>query len=70
MTEKFNQNEYYIYDKKHDWLRLIGFGNKIIEKFNQMNKPWFYFVHLMDIRSPYSLPPEFDKDEFGETKYD
>jgi len=70
MTEKFSQNEYYVYDKKDDWLRLIGLGNKIIEKFNQMDKPWFYFVHLMDIRPPYSLPPEFDHDEYGETKYD
>ena len=70
MTEKFNQNEYYVYDKKDDWLRLIGFGNQIIEKFNQMNKPWFYFIHLMDMRPPYSLPPEFDQDEYGETKYD
>ena len=42
MTEKFSQNEYYVYDKKDDWLRLIGLGNKIIEKFNQMDKPWFY----------------------------
>ena len=70
MTKKFNQNEYYIYDKKDDWLRLIGFGNQIIEKFDKMKKPWFYFIHLMDLRPPYSLPPEFDQDKYGETKYD
>ena len=35
-----------------------------------MHKPWFYFVHLMDLRPPYYLPTEFDKDEFGDTKYD
>ena len=70
MTEKFNQNEYYVYDKKDDWLRLIGFGNQIIEKFNKMNKPWFYFIHLMDMRPPYSLPPEFNQDKYGETRYD
>jgi len=70
MTKKFDQNEYYVYDKKDDWLRLIGFGNQILEKFKKMNKPWFYFIHLMDIRPPYSLPPEFDQHKYGETKYD
>ena len=35
-----------------------------------MDKPWFYFIHLMDLRPPYYLPPEFDKEEFGYTGYD
>ncbi len=70
MTEKFDKNEYYVYDKRGDWLQLVGFGDEILEKFNHMNNPWFYFIHLMDLRPPYFLPPEFDKNEFGETKYD
>ena len=70
MTEKFDKNEYYTYDKRGDWLQLVGFGNEILEKFNHMDTPWFYFIQLMDLRPPYFLPPEFDKDEFGKTKYD
>ena len=70
MTKKFDYNEYYVYDKRGDWIQLVGFGDKILEKFDHMKKPWFFFTHLMDLRPPYFLPPEFDKNEFGKTKYD
>ena len=70
VSKNFDKNEYYVYDKRNEWLQLIGYGNKIIKKINHMNKPWFYFIHLMDLRPPYSIPSEFNKKEFGETGYD
>ena len=69
-TKNFDKNEHYVYDKREDWTQLVGFGDQILEKLEQMDKPCFYFIHLMDLRPPYYLPPEFDKDEFGDTKYD
>ena len=69
-TKSFHNNEYYVYDKREDWVQLVGFGDQILEKLEQMDKPWFYFIHLMDLRPPYYLPPEFDKEEFGYTGYD
>ena len=69
-TENFDKNEYYVYDKREEWLQLVGFGDQIIEKLGQMHKPWFYFIHLMDLRPTYHIPSEFDKEEFGNTRYD
>ena len=69
-TKNFDNNEYYVYDKREDWLQLVGFGDQILEKLTQLSTPWFYFIHLMDLRPPYLLPAEFDKEEFGETNYD
>ena len=71
LTKNFNKNEYYVYDKRDNWLQLAGgLGNQILEKLDQLNEPWFYFIHLMDLHAPFYLPEEFDKEEFGDTKYD
>jgi len=71
LTKNFNKNEYYVYDKRDNWLQLAGgLGNRILEKLDQLNEPWFYFIHLMDLHAPFYLPEEFDKEEFGDTKYD
>jgi arylsulfatase A-like enzyme len=70
ITKSFHNNEYYTYDKREDWVQLVGFGDQIVEKLEQMDKPWFYFIHLMDLHAPFYLPEEFDKEEFGETGYD
>ena len=70
LTKNFIKNEYYVYNDRENWLQLVGFGNQILEKLEQLNKPWFYFVHLMDLHSPYYLPSEFDKEEFGDIRYD
>ena len=70
ITKSFHNNEYYTYDKREDWVQLVGFGDQIVEKLEQMDKPWFYFIHLMDLHAPFYLPEEFDKEEFGETVYD
>ena len=48
LTKNFERNEYYVYNDRENWLQLVGFGNQILEKLEQMDKPWFYFVHLMD----------------------
>ena len=69
-TKSFHNNEYYVYDKREDWVQLVGFGDQIVEKLEQMDKTWFYFIHLMDLHAPFYLPEEFDKEEFGETVYD
>ena len=69
-TKNFDNNEYYVYDKREDWLQLVGFGDQILEKLTKMNAPWFCYIHLMDLRPPYLLPAEFDKEEFGKTSYD
>ena len=70
LTKNFEKNEYYVYDNRENWLQLVGLGNQILAKLERMDKPWFYFVHLMDLRPPYYLPPEFEKEEFGDTRYD
>ena len=71
LTKNFNKNEYYIYDKRDNWLQLAGgLGNQILEKLDELNGPWFYFIHLMDLHAPFYLPEEFDKEEFGDTKHD
>ena len=70
ITKSFHNNEYYTYDKREDWVQLVGFGDQIVEKLEQMDKPWFYFIHLMDLHAPFYLPEEFDKEEFGDTKHD
>ena len=71
LTKNFEKNEYYVYDKRDNWLQLAGgLGNQILEKLDKLNEPWFYFIHLMDLHTPFYLPEEFDKEEFGETKHD
>ena len=71
LTKNFDKNEYYVYDKRDNWLQLAGgLGSKILEKLDQINEPWFYFIHLMDLHVPFHLPEEFDKEEFGGTRYD
>jgi len=49
-----------------------GLGQQILEKFkmNKLSEPWIYFIHLLDLHLSISLPSEFDKDEFGDNKYD
>ena len=71
LTKNFSKNEYYIYDKRDNWLQLAGgLGNQILEKLDKLSVSWFYFIHLMDLHAPFYLPEEFDKEEFGDTKYD
>ena len=64
------ENSDFEYDPK---FRLYdGLGQQILEKFkmNKLSEPWVYFIHLLDLHLSISLPSEFDKDEFGDNKYD
>ena len=63
---------YFFTDRKKKQSLGTGLGDKIIAKLksNEMKEPWIYFVHLMDLHTPFSVPNEFDKQKNGETKYD
>ena len=49
-----------------------GLGDSILEKIKgkNMQEPWFYFVHVLDLHSPIHPPKEFDTDEFGGNPYE
>lgn len=73
LTSKFDKKNQYVFEKKEEWKRLgEGTGNEIVSELKTMNltEPWIYYMHIMDIRKPFPVPKEFDKEEFGETKYD
>ena len=73
LTNNFDHNDPYIYDKRNDWIQLHGgIGQKIINNLKslQSNSPWFYFIHLMDLHQPFYLPDKFNQKEFGLTRYD
>ena len=69
IAKHFDKNEYYVYDERSKWLQLIGYGKDITEKINHMTNPWFYFIHLMDLRPPYSIPSPFNNKEITLDKY-
>ena len=63
---------YFFTDRKKKQSLGTGLGDKIIAKLKskEMKEPWIYFVHLMDLHTPFSVPNELDKQKNGETKYD
>ena len=63
---------YFFTDRKKKQLLGTDLGDKIIAKLNsnEMKEPWIFFLHLMDLHTPFSVPDEFDNQENGETKYD
>jgi membrane-anchored protein YejM (alkaline phosphatase superfamily) len=72
-TINFGDKTLFIFEDRKKLQRLEdNLGNKIIAKLKskEMEEPWIYFIHLMDIHTPFSVPEEFDKKENGETKYD
>ena len=54
---------YFFTDRKKKQSLGTGLGDKIIAKLksNEMKEPWIYFVHLMDLHTPFSVPNELDK---------
>ena len=67
LTNNFDHNDPYIYDKRNDWIQLHGgIGQKIIDNLKslQSHSPWFYFIHLMDLHQPFYLPDKFNQKEF------
>ena len=62
LTSNFDKNFSYVYDKRENWLQLDGgIGDKIVDELNSLKgkMPWFYYVHLMDLHSPFKLPLKF-----------
>jgi len=60
-------------DKTYDHFLSLpdGLGNKIISKLNsKLIEPWIYFVHINDIHFPIIPPKNYDRDEFGTSKYE
>ncbi len=72
LTKNFTEADVYEYFKRGDWLQLVGgIGDSIVDRLDIKNKdPWFYYIHLMDLHSPFYIPKEFDFEKFGETRYD
>ena len=66
------ENDFYVYDKRENWLQLVGgTGKHIIDNIeNKFSEPWAYCIHLMDLHMPFYLPPEFDSEKYGSTQYD
>ncbi len=71
LTANFTQKDAYVYDKRESWIQLVGgIGDSIVNRLDELQEPWFYFVHLMDLHAPFYLPPEFNSEKFGKTRYD
>ncbi|MCH7647439.1 MAG: sulfatase-like hydrolase/transferase [Thaumarchaeota archaeon] len=73
LSSRFDEQSPYIYDKRESWLQLVGgIGKQILEKLEskRMIEPWIYFIHLMDLHSPFFIPKKFDHEEHGQTRYD
>ena len=77
MYSDFVNNDKFQVDKK--WPRLEdGLGSEIIEKIKKkLDEPWFYYAHILDVHSkvmpkmpPLVIPEKYDKEEFGESKYE
>lgn len=72
VTANLTKKDVYVYDKRESWLQLVGgIGEKIVEKLeHELDEPWLYYIHLMDLHAPFYLPKEFDSEKYGATKYD
>jgi len=73
LTANFDHNHHYVYDKRENWKQLSGgIGERIIEELKSKKKyqPWIHFIHLMDLHGPFYLPNEYDKEEYGQARYD
>lgn len=61
---------YNLLDKK-SWKKIPeGLGKEIVDEIPNSQNPWFYYVHVMDIRNPYVVPKNFLGEEYGDTNYD
>ena len=58
----------------HPYLRIFeGMGERILEQLDELNpheKPWFYYIHLMDLHTSKKLPTELENETFGKTTWD
>ena len=73
LIKNFDDSEIFELGKKASWKRLgDGVGEKILEKITSMNshQPWFFYVHIMDIRPPFEISKEFEDKKFGDNNYE
>jgi arylsulfatase A-like enzyme len=72
LTKDFEISDPYVYDKRDEWLQLNGgVGKKIIQFLkNKKTEPWIYYIHLMDLHSPFFIPKEFNDKKYGKTRYE
>ena len=52
---------------------LLGeWGDQLIRRFRDqdLEAPWFAYLHLWGVHRPRQISPEFDKPEYGRTQYD
>lgn len=72
LTSNLTKRNSYVYNKRESWIQLFGgIGQQIIDDLEKgMSEPWIYYVHLMDLHSPFYLPQEFNSEKFGRSKYD
>lgn len=77
LYSEFDDDDKFSVEKK--WPRLDdGIGEEIIKKLKtNLESPWFYFVHILDVHSkirpgmaPLVIPEKFDSEQFGESKYE
>jgi len=61
-------------DKTYDVFKKLatGVGEKILTKLDssEMKEPWIYYIHLMDLHKPISVPNEFNDEKYGKDEYD
>ena len=51
---------------------FAGLGNQIIQKIsaNYLKKPWFFYIHILDLHKPVVVPKKFDDEKFGLSQYE
>lgn len=72
LTEKFdNVDHYFSTLSTHDGLSG-NVGKQILKRLTskQMKQPWIYYIHLEDMHDKIIVPPQYNKEEFGETQYE
>lgn len=47
-----------------------GLDSKILDHFKNLNEPWFFYIHLEDLHTPFTAPKSFDSPKFGKDQYD
>jgi arylsulfatase A-like enzyme len=72
ITKNLSENDPYTYNKRENWIQLFGgLGNRIVDKLdNKLSEPWLYYIHLMDLHVPFTIPSEFNLEKYGKTKHD
>jgi len=73
IAEEFENSDKTFPVKHPEIFRLYdGLGQHIIKKLQShtVKEPWFYFIHLLDTHPPFSVPKEYDNDQYGSTEYE